>query len=129
MTEISAQLTSKQEKALAALVTEVTVEAAAKTAGVSAPTIYRWLREPKFKREVLAMRRLVVEEAIGLAQPACRRAVATLVSSMDCDNPNVQVRAAQLILETSLKGIETLELESRIEAVELALTVPLEMGE
>lgn len=111
-------LSAKQEKALAALLTEVTLEAAAKSVGVSDVSLWRWMQEPEFHRRYLAARRQIVEDAVGLMQRASKRAVATLVKNLDCGNPSVEVRSAQVILDQSFKGVELLELEARMKFLE-----------
>jgi hypothetical protein len=111
-------ISARQEKALAALLTEVTIETAAKNAGVTDVTMWRWMREPEFRRRYQEARRQIVEEAVGLMQRASKRAVATLVKNLDCGNPSVEVRSAQVILEQSFKGVELLELEARMSFLE-----------
>ena len=49
MNETERKLTLKQEKALACLLTEPTIEAAAKAAKVSKTILYEWLKQPTFK--------------------------------------------------------------------------------
>jgi hypothetical protein len=112
------ELTPKQQRVLAALLAEVTQEGAASRAGVSVATLWRFLQDPAFQRQYLSARRQVVEDAIGLLQRASRKAVATLVRNLDCGQAGVEVRAAQIILEQSYKGVEMLELEARIAHLE-----------
>jgi hypothetical protein len=53
----------KAELAIAALLAEPTVEAAAARAGVSAGTLKNWLADPAFRRAYRRARREVVEGA------------------------------------------------------------------
>ncbi len=122
-------LTSKQDKAIVALLSEVTVDAAAKSSGISVATMWRWMKEPDFRKAYLAARRQVVDDAISLMQRASKRAVATLIANLDCDNPSVQVRSAQLLIDHSMKGVELLELECRLQDVEQALELPVTTSE
>ena len=46
MQDAGAKLTSKQEKAITALLGQLSSEAATAAIGVNAATIYRWLHEP-----------------------------------------------------------------------------------
>lgn len=46
------KVTPKQARGIMALLTEPTITAAASKAGVAPKTIYKWLREPKFKAEL-----------------------------------------------------------------------------
>lgn len=111
-------LTPRQEKALTALLTEVTIEAAAKRAGISDVTLWRWLQEPLFQAHYQQARRQIVGDAVGLLQRASKKAVATLVKNLDCGLPSVEVAAARVILEQAYKGVELLELEERITGLE-----------
>jgi hypothetical protein len=42
-----------------------------------------------------------------------------LERNLNCENPAAEIRAAQIILEQSLKGLEILDIESRLETLEL----------
>jgi len=111
-------LTAVQEKAIAALLSAVTVEAAAKKAGVSDRTLHRWLRDPPFRQAYLAARRVVMEQAVGRLQRASLGAVDALVRNLKCGQPATEVRAAQVILESGMKGVEMLEFEERLATIE-----------
>ncbi len=118
-----------QEKALTALLASVTIEAAAKKAGMSARTVRRYLEEPEFRRAYLAARRAGLEQATGALQQAAHGAVAALVKNLSCGAPSVEVTAARSILDYGLKGLELLELEARLAAVEESLAAPVGKGE
>ena len=111
-------LTPKQEKILALLLTEVTIEQAAKKAGVSDTTIWRCLQVPAFRAAYLQARRQMVEDAIALLQRSSKKAVATLVRNLDCGSPNTEVASARIILEQSFKGVELMEMEERVRQLE-----------
>lgn len=117
-------LTAAQEKAISALLSSVTVEAAAKKAGISDRTLHRWLKEPEFRQAYLAARRMVMEQAVGTLQRASLGAVETLVRNLKCGAPSVEVSAARAILEAGFKGVEMLEFEERLAAVEASLPAP-----
>jgi uncharacterized protein YjgD (DUF1641 family) len=61
------ELSSKQVKAIAALVSTGTMAQAAEVAGCSLRSIERWMQDPDFSRGLRAARRRVVEAAIGSA--------------------------------------------------------------
>src|SRR5207302_1423661 len=65
------KLTGRQAAALAALLSEPTVQAAAARAGVGERTLLRWLKDPGFRREYRAARSAAVEHAAGALQRAC----------------------------------------------------------
>ena len=114
-------LTAGQSAALSALLTSTTIESAAKRAGVSDRTLHVYLNDPAFKRAYLAARRRMVEQSVGVLQQAATGAVATLVRNLKCGNAPVEVRAAQVILDMAFKGVEMLELEQRLAALEASV--------
>jgi hypothetical protein len=87
------------EKALAALLNASTVRDAATQSGLSEETLYRYLRDEDFKNEYHQAQRQVVESAISGLQQAANEAVETLKRNLTCDNPQAEIRAAQLILD------------------------------
>ena len=111
-------LTPKQEAVLTAILTEVTNEQAAKKAGISVATLWRYRQEPAFRIAYLQARRQIVEDAVALLQRASKKAVATLVENLDCGSPSVAVASARIILEQSFKGVELIEMEERVRQLE-----------
>ncbi len=87
------------EKALAALLNSSSVRDAATQSGLSEETIYRYLRDEDFKNEYKTAQLAVVESAVSALQQAANEAVATLRRNLTCDNPQAEIRAAQLILD------------------------------
>lgn len=110
--------TNNREKIIDALLSTSTIADAAKQAGVSEATIFRCLRDETFKNEYRNARRDVVENTVGQLQGATAQAVETLTKNLSCGNPTAEIRAAQLILETSYKGIELIDLQMRLEILE-----------
>jgi hypothetical protein len=108
----------KREQAIAALLSEPTVEAAAKKAKVADRTLRGWLKDPAFTRDYRAARRQIVEGAVSRIQQATVVAVLTLHRNLNCGNPGTEVRAAQVILEHSTKAVELWDLEQRVEELE-----------
>src|SRR5262249_43562747 len=118
------KLGRKQESAIAALLTERTHADAAATAGISEATLQRWLRLPAFLRAYRYARRVAVETAVAQLQRASTKAVRTLTRNLRCGNPSVEVRAAATVLELAAKGVELLDLEERVAALERRVTGP-----
>jgi predicted DNA-binding transcriptional regulator AlpA len=87
------------EKALAALLNSSSVRDAATQSGLSEETIYRYLRDEDFKNEYKTAQLAVVESAVSALQNAATEAVETLRRNLSCDNPQAEIRAAQLILD------------------------------
>jgi transposase-like protein len=116
--EIETSLSPKQYKAIAALLSEDTIEEAAETAGVNPTTLHRWLKQSAFQAEYRAERRRFMERAVGALQAASTKAVEALVRNLDSGVASVEVRAASAILDRALKGIELYDIIERLEALE-----------
>src|SRR4051794_18438474 len=108
------KMTRKQEQAIAALLTQPTVEKAAEAAGVSANSLKNWLKDQQFIAAYRAARRQIVERAVGQLQAATRRAVATLRKNLKAPRESDQIRAAALILEHSARGVELWDLAQEV---------------
>jgi hypothetical protein len=114
------KISKAQERAIAALLAEATIRAAAARAKVSERTLKNWLKLPAFAAEYRLARQRVVEQAIGILQTASIQAVAALVKNLNCGRPAVEVSAANSLLERSTAAIEQFDVLSRLEALEAA---------
>lgn len=112
---------TNKEKVLNALLNTASISDAAKTCGLSEKTIYRYLEDESFQKEYRRARRSLVERSIGQIQTATGEAVETLKRNLYCENPSVEVRAAQIILDAANKGIELLDVIERLEVLENAV--------
>jgi len=115
------KLTRKHEQAIAALLSASSIKAAAIEAGIGEATLWRWLQLPDFQTAYRAARRQIVERAVSELQAACGEAVETLKRNLHCENPAVEIRAAQIILEQGIKGVELMDLQERVERLESLL--------
>ena len=110
----------REAAAIAALLAEPTVEAAAKRAGISESTLLRWLQDAAFSAEYRAARRAVVEGAIGRLQQTATQVVDALARNLRCGIPAVEVGAAKAVLDQAMRGLELLDLAERVAALEQA---------
>lgn len=102
----SGGLTRRQEAAILALLSEPTHARAAGRAGVSEPTLRRWLRLPPFREAYLRVRRDLVEGAVGRIQAATGQAVDTLVAvAREGAKDSDRVRAAVALLGHAFNGL------------------------
>jgi hypothetical protein len=115
------KLTRKHEQAIAALLSTPSIPAAAKVVGIGEATLWRWLQLPDFQAAYRAARRQVVERAVSELQAATGEAVEALKRNLHCENPAVEIRAAQIILEQAVRGIELIDLQERVERLESLL--------
>lgn len=85
---------------------------------MSEKTLRRYLDDSEFLKEYRAARRQIVEASLSKMQKATDVAVETLIKNLNCENPAVENRAAQLIIENSVKAVETLDILERLEILE-----------
>jgi hypothetical protein len=112
------QLTRRQEAAVAALLAHPTVEAAAKAAGVGERTLRGWLAEPAFAAACRTARLEVLTQTVSGIVRATSKALATLERNLEASSAAVQVQAAKAILDQAHKGIEFIDLETRLRTLE-----------
>lgn len=112
------ELSAKQEKLIGFLLTERTAEAACAKADVSPSTFWRWMQTEEFRKQYRAARRSILENTVSKLQGISLQAIEALERNLNCENPAAEIRSAQIILEQTIRGIETLDLESRIEYLE-----------
>jgi hypothetical protein len=107
------------EALLMALACGATVENAARTAGISARTVHRRLKDNDFHQRLLALRLDLVQRAVGMLTASAMEAVKTLITLLEPSvSPVVRLGAARTILEFGIKLRETAELAERIAALE-----------
>ncbi len=113
-------LSNRQEKALAALIVETSIEKASVACGIPQRTIYQWLERPEFSMAYRRARREAFAHAMSIAQRYSPHAIQTLVKIM-ADNSTAsasRVAAATALLKFSRDSIELDDLSQRIEALE-----------
>jgi hypothetical protein len=112
----------KQEEAIIALLSQPSVEQAARAANIGPRTLVRWLQNPEFKVAYHKARREAFGQATSRLQQASGAAVATLIKIMvDPNAPaSTRVRAADSVLDHAAKAIEIEDIEARLAALERA---------
>jgi hypothetical protein len=118
------ELSTKQQRAIAALLCSRDVPAAAALAKVGARTLYRWIAEDDAFRAALTVAEGAAIDAatrrlLGLQESA----IATLEGVLDDADasPSARVRAAGMVIDYLLKLRELRNVESRLAALEQAL--------
>ena len=116
------KLGRKQEEAIAALLTQRSIEDAARACGLGARTLLRWLKLPEFNAAYREARRAAFSQSIARLQQATTAAVSTLLKVMvDPNTPaSTRVRAADSVLDHSAKSIEIEDIEARVAELERA---------
>jgi HAMP domain-containing protein len=130
MEENTQILNIKQEKAIAALLTEDTVQLAAEKAGVGETTIYRWMKEEAFDKAFKAARKSALSQTISRLQQTTTNAVNTLRSVMENEDApaSSRVTAAKTVLEMAFKAYELEDLATKVEEMEQYIQEVKEAG-
>lgn len=110
-------LTAKQQTFIVAYLTPgLTIEAAAKVAGIAEATAHRWLKMAHVQAGIKQARADIYEQAIFGLVHLVEKSVDTLERNLDApDAPGVQVRAAQIILERATEIFKLSDLEKDID--------------
>jgi transposase-like protein len=112
----------KMEDAVAALLTQRNVEEAARSVGISAATLVRWLKEPEFQKAYREARRAAFQQSIARLQQGTSAAATTLIKLLlDQSTPaSVRARVADSIFAHASKAIEIEDIEARVAELERA---------
>lgn len=119
MTE-NKSLTTKQRRLIAALLSESKNLDAAKKAGVSEATIYRWLEDPTFQAALRAAEGQAIDVATRQLVTLQDSAIETVKTIMtDTKTPaGVRLRAARTIIDSLLRLRELRNMEERLAQLE-----------
>lgn len=115
-------ITTKQQKAIAALLSERTIGAAAKKAGIAERTLYTWLKDADFRAALRSVEKDMLENVtrrLSAGQSLALDALETLIQKAKHESTRRQ--AAIDWLNLSLKFIDVLNLEERLTALEAAI--------
>jgi hypothetical protein len=123
MADFKGNFGRKKEEAIVALVSQRTIEDAARACDTPARTLYRWLKEPEFDAAYRAARRQAYGQSISRLQQGCTAAATTLLKVMVdvATPPSTRVRAAEAVLSHAAKAIEIEDLDARLKELEMAV--------
>jgi len=125
------KLKRKQEEAIAALLSNRTVDDAARSAKIAPRTLYRWLNEPDFDAAYRQARRAAFGQCIARLQQASSAAVSVMLKILADPGapPSARLRAADLVVTHSAKAIEIEDVEARVaDLTELAEHLMIQSG-
>jgi|SRR5450755_4170038 transposase-like protein len=113
----------KQEQAIAALLSNRSIEEAAHTAGIGGTTLLRWIQEPQFDKAYRKARRAAFGQGTARLQQASNAAVSSMLKIMlDQQAPaSTRLRAADMVLSHGAKAIEIEDVEARVAELERAV--------
>jgi hypothetical protein len=112
----------KEEQFIAALLTNPSIEAAAKSVGIGNATAWRWMQDPNFATQYREARREVMRHATARLQEAAREAVECLRDVQRTgESESARVSAARTILEQALKAADLEDVQERLDVLEQAV--------
>src|ERR1700731_3078398 len=119
-TQNSKELTANQDKALAALISQPSVRKAAVAAGLGEATIWRYLRDDKFRRAYLDARHGLVDHATTQMSQSASAAATVLEEIMNDKKlpPNARINAAKTVLQKAQYGVEIEDCLERLSALQ-----------
>ncbi|MCE2982844.1 MAG: hypothetical protein LW832_04670 [Parachlamydia sp.] len=116
-------LTRRQLHVLPFLISNPTVESAAKQSGVSAKQIFDWLHQPIFRQELENRKNEGVNQAVDRLKATASKACDTLIGLLDhAESESVRHRVAIDMLNMTLKFMEFRDVEQRIRKLEDTIT-------
>ena len=122
-TDEASGLTDRQLAALPYLVAAPALSEAATLANIGRTTLYRWMADGEFRRELERLR----AEAAGLAhvelQGLMLKGIMVLAEALEDPSPSVRLRAAQATLSIGLRAIDLKELQQRLDRLDDALAL------
>lgn len=112
-------LTRRQLHALPFLISNPSIELAAKQAGVSPKQIFEWLNQPVFRQELENRKNETVNQAVDRLKATASKACETLIGLLDnAESESVRHRVAIDLLNMNLKYMEFKDIEQRIRKLE-----------
>lgn len=111
-------LTSKQFRAIPALLQEPSISKAARASGNSRSSITRWLKLPEFKAELDRRRLELFNQGLNLLKLSTKKAALKLLEFLNGKDPGASRWAAREILSFAIRAAELQDIEKRIERLE-----------
>ena len=113
-------LSPRQERALLAVISHPNLKEAALAAGVSEPTLWRYMKDPEFSRRLREVRREAIGHAAVRLQGASSEAVTVLQELMIKGDapPAARISAARAVIDYSFRVVEADELRARVRELE-----------
>ena len=122
MADFKRKFGRKKDEAIVALLSQRTIEDAARACKTPARTLYNWLKEPEFDAAYRAARRQAYGQSISRLQQGSTAAATTLLKVMVdiATPPSTRVRAAEAVLSQAAKAIEIEDIDARLRELEAA---------
>lgn len=113
-------MSKKQMDFMQALLTEATIDAAAKKAGISRSTAYRYLKDAAFNQELNRAKSECISDTIRYLQGKYSRCAQHLIRIIEKPDTADQVRinAINTVFQNCKSLIDTCEIEERMRHIE-----------
>ena len=122
-TDSGENLSLKQRKALPHLIASNSLAEGARRANISRTTIYRWMEDDDFRSELIRLRNESAELAQTEMKGLMLDAAMALREALDDDDPLVRLRAAAATLSLSMKSLNGLNVEKRLNRLDDAMAL------
>ena len=122
MSESGGKFGRKKDEAIVALLSQRSVDDAARSVNVTPRTLYRWLKDPEFDTAYRRARRDAFGQSVARLQQGSSAAATTLLKIMlDPNAPaSTRARCADSVLDHAAKAIELEDIEARVTELERA---------
>ncbi|HET6387099.1 MAG TPA: hypothetical protein VFJ58_27240 [Armatimonadota bacterium] len=121
MSSAAKSLNHRKQKAIDALLSHPSVEAAARASGLSHATLWRYLADPSFQKALDSRRSSSFAAVLERLQSSAASAIDVLERHLHADDPALQLRAALILLRQSEKATFHLALSRRLDLAETAI--------
>ena len=112
------ELTDRQLKAIPHLISSPTFEEGRKKARLSKNALFKWLKKPAFKDELIKQRDIVITEALETLKANIGQAISALVGLLETEKESLKRQVANDIINHVLKVVEIQEIERRLDEIE-----------
>lgn len=112
------EVTEKQRRAIPFLIAAKDVESGCRNAGITTTCFYTWCRDDAFSGALQAARNEFVTDAMNTLKSHVGKAVDELAKLLASKNEEIRRKAANNIIELSLRWHEAGEIEDRLEEIE-----------
>lgn len=121
--ERNVDLTQKQTLAMPYIAANPSMTEAAKAAGISRVTLYRWMQDPSFRAELERIRRDAVDLAYAELRGLALKSVTAIAELLEDPDPRVRSMAARTALYNVAKAEEVYQLRNRFDTLDRAITL------
>lgn len=115
------KLSQAQIKTIETILKSDTIEEASRNAPACKATIYKWLKDPTFRKTLSQARDEIFRESLDTIKQASKQAVEKLIGFLNSEDDLNQRFAVKEILSMGFRIRELIELEERILELERAV--------